>query len=1797
MTRKPNSDGVVETDRKREEALYNYRMQNLESGMREITGAKAPSLINVPRASVDPKIDKYLGDISFMSQEEIDNKRYENQTALQTVGRAAVNFGAITASTLLDATIGNIANIFYGSWDNAISRAFNSISESSQERNKIYRPSGYEEMNIWRQMGTSTFWGDLIQNAGFTTGMMAAGTLGSLVGGPAGLMVAITGIASAFAEARTEGLGAKDDYVDEYSSLLNNEYYKRLQSVKTPEEKTLLDKWFVDKYREITEDATQVGNAVFGTNAALLSLSNIAGWGPILKRGFKPTKGFMNKFFKTRATSTATGEILEEGVDKLADVALKKSTPKWLARTEKVAKGIGSASMEAGEEISQGLIQDMALKQPSVADFTLNEEDEDRLYVADSFVNTFLQVAKEAFNDNNTVLEGVMGAFTSLLGVPGFKTRTTKSGKTRPGLTWSGQWREIIQDIKQDNRERAFLESVNKSLASGKIDRLVRNYGRTSSFARNKQIAAAIDDKFNFDNYDLAELISTIVTFDSIGRMDLLEGYVDRARNFTDEELTSLAQTLKTESGIDTFIKSDGTVDLQAMREKIGENTDRLNDYIALYRELLETLDATEIGLDNKIKSQYIYAVSQIKDWERRRNTIEQEIREAVGNQDISKWTMGDAPLSFITLLVENKEFRDIVKERLRKDLSMDPVKINEYLKKIDDLAKIDKGIKEFNLKLKEMYEDTQSYGERIVDEEIKRRFEVRMKQARESASKVIRNLIDSDNTVSDYVRYIYSDADQTEKDAVNEMLRQRHEEYEKTQEDNDEAVLFDEYSSAIEYLRRVMAIMDSIGESDPLNRLLRIIHDGKLNADNAINFKTAVNDAIKGELSPENYEKYEKALEEFDKAERILNSQGGKKKGILSTIMEEEEETEEETVEEEEDETEEEEEEFVDEESDDDEEILEEERKKEKKPKRKPIKKKRESTEEIEEVDGFKQTNREKELEKISQGSSGNNSEDAYAAGRQQSAYDLEALKEHKMISSSEDNWGVRIMKAAGLDRFLEKGYLWEYITSRRKEKLPLTVNYVILGSNKENSNYYWPSRKTIFAAIPSKHGNVTVYNSAGKAVKMQILGVVSSTKDDSSSENFKTFKKAAFEEYNNSVQRDYVLSATSVLEFAFSGRFVTSDATSEKQDRNLLDIMPRKEDSKGRKTSEIDTSNVQIVIYSDDKEHTIGNKLDGVIVPLNANNRNKRRGVVWLRVREGNGQIFHKYVRVKTFSKEEYDLEDPIHSGSPVVSKIKELCNIISTNYENTAARNAALSELHKYIQFPEKTLIITSNGQAKIDRGQIDLSEQDALFNFIYDQGFKFNIGRGRLSLEEIINSDILATDLLSIYNKGASFLISETVYNEEDGSYENRSSKVAANINVHTGNRAFQEGKNSAYTNIDGTTYIKTDDGKYYIHKNGKPKEIHSLREKAVIDLYLDIQAGLVRTNKYWVSSQGKFSLYSIQDPENPAATILVAKTRSGSHDSLHVLTEKEMREHLRTVRKERNKKEDNTVTYKVGRKNIPARYFGKTLYRQATEFFGYLYEVGGRPGVRLFKEEKKDKILLYRVVRPSTNTEYANDPSLFYMVPNYAAKEVLKSIFNGTDGIDMFYDMKGEPAVGKIPKIVKAAVLLITDDQVSLHEKGIIEWVDIPTEVEESTKKSTTRKTEKTANTETKTPEEENVEENAEEVNEKDDNKGIRKNRRTKSGTGVIRRKKENIKNGSPEYYIATRLNSDAMKESVNINTFLENIPNIDKSKSFVDILTDILQKYSLKDSVESMQEKGCSVKEILDYIENQVSCK
>ena len=543
----------------------------------------------------------------------------EVETTKERLSRALVNNLAIAGTTAVQGTVGFLYGIFDSIankefsrlWDNDVNRAMFEAQQAVQENNRNYYTKDYNDMSIWKQMGTSMFWADLVQNLGYSEGMLIPGMGMSkiLSSAPKALQIILPSIIGSIGEASMEAIQNKNGKLDYENRVLTDEYNKRFAQAKSNEEGQQLYDSYRQQLIDSEDDANQAGNFVFGSNVALLTLSNMLEWGKIFSRG-----------------ASKTANTLGKGVKRGADNLLTQSSKAW-QQTKNVGEFIKNSVSEGLEEVSQDIIQksaDLNADYNSFNDSLYNPESRE---LVDGMWKSLLMATGEAMKDKQTATDFMMGFMTSVIGTPTIRGFHNNQGKLQSPINIEGGITDLFGEFRQTNqdykRRQSIINEINKGLKEGTIKERYEGLVRSINLT-NKQNQAAINgNDFLYQTFKDAGVISDVIMFGNLGQLDYLKEIATQAKNMSNEDLQSIVNEIKNKEGNGAFSSDNNNDDIEIVRDKINENADNILDTINKYGEAKQKIEnKTNFRLDKAELETAINASIQIDNFTDRRSNL-----------------------------------------------------------------------------------------------------------------------------------------------------------------------------------------------------------------------------------------------------------------------------------------------------------------------------------------------------------------------------------------------------------------------------------------------------------------------------------------------------------------------------------------------------------------------------------------------------------------------------------------------------------------------------------------------------------------------------------------------------------------------------------------------------------------------------------------------------------------------------------------------------------------------------------------------------------------------------------------------------------------------------------------------------------------------------------------------------------------------------------------------------------------------------------------------------------------------
>ena len=624
----------------------------------------------------------------------------EVETTKERLSRALVNNLAIAGTTAVQGTVGFLYGIFDAMantelsrlWDNDVNRAMFEAQQAVQENNRNYYTKDYNDMSIWKQMGTSMFWADLVQNLGYSEGMLIPGMGMSklLSSAPKALQIILPSIIGSIGEASMEAIQNKNDKLTYENRVLTDEYNKRFAQAKSNEEGQQLYDSYRQQLIDSEDDANQAGNFVFGSNVALLTLSNMLEWGKIFSRG-----------------ASKTANTLGKGVKRGADNLLTQSSKAW-QQTKNVGEFIKNSVSEGLEEVSQDIIQKSADLNADYNSFNDSLYNPEARNLADGMWKSLLMATGEAMKDKQTATDFMMGFMTSVIGTPTIRGFHNSQGKLQSPINIEGGITDLFGEFRQTNqdykRRQSIINEINKGLKEGTIKERYEGLVRSINLT-NKQNQAAINgNDFLYQTFKDAGVISDVIMFGNLGQLDYLKEIANQAKNISNEDLQSIVNEIKNKEGNGAFSSNNNNDDIDFVRTKINENADNILDTINKYGEAKQKIEnKTNFRLDKAALETAINASIQIDNFtDRRSNLIDYLYDNHTYYFLFSKENLPSKKEFTNKIINRDNKLISILKSSFEKaNLSIS----DEYIKKLEDTQKlndiIDSYTKELNIALK----------------------------------------------------------------------------------------------------------------------------------------------------------------------------------------------------------------------------------------------------------------------------------------------------------------------------------------------------------------------------------------------------------------------------------------------------------------------------------------------------------------------------------------------------------------------------------------------------------------------------------------------------------------------------------------------------------------------------------------------------------------------------------------------------------------------------------------------------------------------------------------------------------------------------------------------------------------------------------------------------------------------------------------------------------------------------------------------------------------------------------------
>lgn len=444
-------------------------------------------------------------------------------------------------------------------------------------------------------------------------------------------------VIGAMGEGTMEGVMAREEFMDDYLSRLNDDYSRARSGLRerltkelggtdmvryvpvrgsdgnitfmaelnekgearlAAEERRLSDEYY--KKREFAnEQGDRLASTTFLLNLPILTASNTIQFGRLFSGGFK--------------TARNTAKVAGGVVNNAGKLVAKYTT----AGGSRAMKAIGNAlkvgATEANEEMMQGVVSSGSKNVADSRMTSFNDDGYDRDVMGDfsSWLNGMAEGGGDYLKDWKNWQEGFLGMITGLVGMPGRR--------------WSGGIVEAARETRDNARQsEEAVNALNSRVNSKKFQDAWKGYVRHMKYENEMEKAVMSDDQYTWKTANDKQLISDIIMFADAGRLNDLKEIVDVYSNMSLDEAEN--------NGTIEAVTSEANANEVANNpseslEKIKRQASEIKDNIDLYNNMYESMSAiAPMGVSEDQIKELVSTAMNIKAFERRFLTMFDEV-------------------------------------------------------------------------------------------------------------------------------------------------------------------------------------------------------------------------------------------------------------------------------------------------------------------------------------------------------------------------------------------------------------------------------------------------------------------------------------------------------------------------------------------------------------------------------------------------------------------------------------------------------------------------------------------------------------------------------------------------------------------------------------------------------------------------------------------------------------------------------------------------------------------------------------------------------------------------------------------------------------------------------------------------------------------------------------------------------------------------------------------------------------------------------------------------------------------
>ena len=683
---------------------------------------------NTSNRNLDSQIDTDIDTLQMQGM-NADNARAENQTILGRFGNALINNLVIAGTTAVSGTAGflyglvdSVVNADLSKlYNNPVNRAMLKAQEATNRSFGNYYTKDYQDSSIWKKLGTSIFWADVLKNLGYTEGMLvpSMGIAKTMSSAPELLTQLTASLTGAINEGSIEALQTKQDKLNTERTILNDNYNKALLEAPSYAERLALQEEYTKDLANMEEDSNQVGNTVLGLNVAILTASNMIEWGPLFSRGNKVSQ--INKKIKGKGV-----KVTDEGLS-------------YNTKLEKL-KAVGNNLIRGYSEGQEEVLQDIAVRTAnnyadynSFNDSVFNDEKRD---LADSFIQAVGSALSEAFKDPETATNFAMGFVTGFFGAPNFRKVKNSEGKIQSPITMEGGVFETYRNFKEIDRKNKIIEEINNEIINNpKTQEYYNNLIRNLDFQEKASMALDSNDEKAFRDWQFMQMLSNVMSLTEVGQTDYLSSIIQTAKDLTNGEIQQLIDD-------GNFREGNRNLTVQEAREVINKNANTLSNLIEEVTTNAIQLEASEKGsmLSKESKQSILAAQSLFKNQIERINIINDELKDFYyKNVDQKNRKLTEEELDELINKNKSKERTNELFTKFLEDISdkITAVELEDLSRKINDRAKLNDSAEMLQKEIEKAYKSPEHSNKKEVKKAQQNKEKVIKKKSNEKKNKL----------------------------------------------------------------------------------------------------------------------------------------------------------------------------------------------------------------------------------------------------------------------------------------------------------------------------------------------------------------------------------------------------------------------------------------------------------------------------------------------------------------------------------------------------------------------------------------------------------------------------------------------------------------------------------------------------------------------------------------------------------------------------------------------------------------------------------------------------------------------------------------------------------------------------------------------------------------------------------------------------------------------------------------------------------------------------------------------------